>query len=58
MILRRSLVPLALMSLGIAASAGCKDDPPPPTAEPTNDDGDSGDSEDGGRGTADGSGDE
>lgn len=35
MILRRSLVPLALMSLGIAASAGCKDDPPPPTAEPT-----------------------
>lgn len=34
MILRRSLVPLALMSLAIAASAGCKDDPPPPTPEP------------------------
>ena len=29
-----------------------------PTAEPTNDDGDTGDNEDGGRGTADGSGDE
>lgn len=33
MIFTRSLVPFALMSLAIAAS-GCKEDPPPPTAEP------------------------
>src|SRR6187402_1571919 len=34
MIFPRSLVPVALLTLAVAGSAGCKDEPPPPTAEP------------------------
>lgn len=34
MIFPRSLVPVALLTLAAVGAAGCKDDPPPPTAEP------------------------